>query len=46
MPFSVLIFSNINTFSSSTQPTIYTLNEAKTGKQLQVIENNEALAKN
>jgi dipeptidyl-peptidase-4 len=34
----------INTFSSATQPTTYTLNEAKTGKQLQVIENNEALA--
>lgn len=34
----------INTFSGATQPTTYTLNEAKTGKQLQVIENNEALA--
>jgi len=34
----------INTFSSTTQPTIYTLNESKTGKQIQVIENNEALA--
>jgi dipeptidyl-peptidase-4 len=34
----------INTFSSATQPTTYILNEAKTGKQLQVIENNEALA--
>ena len=34
----------INTFSSATQPTTYTLNEAKTGKQLQVIEKNEALA--
>lgn len=34
----------INTFSTATQPTIYTLNEAKTGKQMQVIENNEALA--
>ena len=34
----------INTFSSATQPTTYTLNEAKTGKQVQVIENNEALA--
>ena len=35
----------INTFSSSSQPATYTLNEAKTGKQVQVIENNEALAK-
>jgi dipeptidyl-peptidase-4 len=34
----------INTFSSATQPTTYTLNTAKTGKQLEVIENNEALA--
>ena len=34
----------INTFSTATQPTIYTLNEAKAGKQMQVIENNEALA--
>ncbi|MFV8327609.1 S9 family peptidase [Flavobacterium sp. ZS1P14] len=34
----------INTFSSATQPTTYTLNEAKTGKQVKVIENNEALA--
>ena len=34
----------INTFSSATQPTIYSLNEAKSGKQVQVIENNEALA--
>jgi dipeptidyl-peptidase-4 len=34
----------INTFSSATQPTIYTLNEAKTGMQVQVIEKNEALA--
>jgi dipeptidyl-peptidase-4 len=34
----------INTFSSATQPTTYTLNEAKSGKKLQVIENNEALA--
>lgn len=34
----------INTFSSASQPTTYTLNEAKTGKQVQVIENNEALA--
>ena len=34
----------INTFSSTTQPTAYTLNESKTGKQIQVIENNEALA--
>ncbi len=34
----------INTFSSATQPTTYTLNEAKTGAQVQVIEQNEALA--
>jgi dipeptidyl-peptidase-4 len=34
----------INTYSSATQPTTYTLNDAKTGKQVQVIENNEALA--
>ncbi|GAA3726219.1 S9 family peptidase [Flavobacterium ginsengisoli] len=34
----------INTFSSNTQPTTYTLNEAKTGKEIQVIENNQALA--
>jgi len=34
----------INTFSTASQPTIYSLNESKTGKQLQVIENNEALA--
>ena len=33
----------INTFSTASQPTIYSLNESKTGKQLQVIENNEAL---
>jgi len=34
----------ITTFSSATQPTTYTLNEAKKGAQLQVIENNVALA--
>lgn len=34
----------INTFSSATQPTTYTLNDAKAGKELQVIENNEVLA--
>jgi len=34
----------INTFSSASQPTTYTLNEAKVGKQVAVIENNEALA--
>jgi dipeptidyl-peptidase-4 len=34
----------INTYSSASQPTTYTLNEAKAGKQVQVIENNEALA--
>lgn len=34
----------INTFSTVTQPTAYTLNESKTGKQIQIIENNEALS--
>ena len=34
----------INSFSSATQPTNYTLNDAKTGKELQSIENNVALA--
>ena len=34
----------INTFSSTTQATRYTLNEAMSGKQLQVIEDNKALA--
>ena len=34
----------INTFSSATHPTTYTLNEAKKGAQVQVIESNEALA--
>ncbi|MFE3868120.1 S9 family peptidase [Flavobacterium sp. LS2P90] len=34
----------INTFSSASQPATYTLNEAKSGKQVQVIEDNEALA--
>lgn len=34
----------INTFSSVSKPKTYTLNEAKTGKQLQLIENNEALS--
>ena len=33
----------INTFSSATQPTLYTLNAAKDGKQLQVIQDNAAL---
>lgn len=33
----------INTFSSATQPTLYTLNAAKDGKQLQVIQENAAL---
>jgi dipeptidyl-peptidase-4 len=33
----------INTFSSATQATIYTLNEAKKGVQVQVIENNAGL---
>ncbi len=36
----------INTFSSATQPTTYTLNESKTGKQIQLIENNEELGTN
>lgn len=34
----------INTFSTANQPTTYTLNAVKTGKQLQVIEDNQALA--
>jgi len=34
----------INTFSSASQPTTYTLNESKTGKEIQVIESNQALA--
>jgi dipeptidyl-peptidase-4 len=34
----------INTFSSATQPTAFTLNESKAGKELQVIEANETLA--
>lgn len=34
----------INTFSSASQPTTYTLNESKTGKEIQVIENNQVLA--
>lgn len=34
----------INTFSSASQPTTYTLNESKAGKEIQVIENNQALA--
>ncbi|MBK8600206.1 MAG: S9 family peptidase [Flavobacterium sp.] len=33
----------INKYSSATQATIYTLNESKSGKQVKVIENNEAL---
>ncbi|MDR6846774.1 S9 family peptidase [Flavobacterium granuli] len=33
----------INTFSSASQATTYTLNESKTGKEIQVIENNQAL---
>jgi dipeptidyl-peptidase 4 len=36
----------ITTFSSATQPPIYTLNEAKAGKQLQMIENNQTLSNN
>ena len=34
----------INAFSSATQPPVYSLNESKTGKSIQVIENNDALA--
>ena len=34
----------IRTFSSAKQPTAYTLNEVKSGKELKVIENNAALA--
>ncbi len=34
----------INSFSTASQPTTYTLNESKTGKQVQVIENNQGLA--
>ncbi len=34
----------INSFSTASQPKIYTLNDSKTGKQIQVIENNETLA--
>jgi dipeptidyl-peptidase-4 len=34
----------INTFSSASQPTIYTLNESKSGKEIKVIENNQDLA--
>ncbi|MDA6070544.1 S9 family peptidase [Flavobacterium sp. AC] len=34
----------ITTFSSASQPTTYTLNESKTGKEIQVIENNQALS--
>lgn len=34
----------ISSFSSASQPTTYTLNDSKSGKQVQVIENNEALA--
>ncbi|MTH15056.1 S9 family peptidase [Flavobacterium sp. LC2016-01] len=34
----------INTYSSASQPSTYTLNEAKSGKEIQVIENNQALS--
>lgn len=34
----------ITTYSSASQPTTYTLNEAKVGKEIQVIENNQALS--
>ena len=33
----------VNTFSTTTQPTLYTLNSAKDGKQLQIIVENDAL---
>jgi dipeptidyl-peptidase 4 len=33
----------INSFSTAYQPKIYTLNDSKSGKQIQVIENNETL---
>lgn len=33
----------INRFSSASQATIYSLNDSKSGKQIKVIENNEAL---
>ena len=33
----------INSFSSASQPTTYTLNDAKSGKELQSIENNSGL---
>nr|WP_315199696.1 S9 family peptidase [uncultured Flavobacterium sp.] len=34
----------ITNFSSASQPTVYTLNESKTGKEIKVIENNQALS--
>jgi dipeptidyl-peptidase-4 len=34
----------ITTFSSASQPTTYTLNESKTGKEIQIIENNQDVA--
>lgn len=34
----------IQTYSSATQPTTYTLNEAKTGKVIQIVEQNQALS--
>jgi len=34
----------INSFSTASQPTIFSLNDSKTGKQIQNIENNETLA--
>lgn len=34
----------INTFSSASIPTQYSLNDSKTGKELQLIKNNEALS--
>nr|WP_315154300.1 S9 family peptidase [uncultured Flavobacterium sp.] len=36
----------ITTFSNATQPPVYTLNEAKAGKQLQMIEENQTLSNN
>lgn len=34
----------VNTFSSANTPSVYTLNDAKTGKQLKEIKNNKALS--
>lgn len=34
----------INTFSSAAQPTVYSLNESKAGKEIKIIESNQDLA--